>query len=585
MRKPLYSVVFLFVLVSVLLPFFRAFTADAQQPVSDGERLAMYSKPAVVRIYDGAVANFYFRPDSRKQGTEYPRIFYLTSGSGSFISPNGYISTNAHVVSVTHGGQDEAKKKLWWQFISRVARDYKRDPRSLTDKEIGFIVNNSQISEVRIISIVVVPDGSQFPFEIKAYGAPTGQGKDVAIVKVEAKNTPVMKIGDSDKVKIQDKVTVFGYPGSAEGDPRTLDEKSSLEASITSGEIAAQKTTPTGAPILQVNSTGVTHGSSGGPVTTLGGEIVGMITFGGEQDIPGVGFAVTSNTMTEFVKQAGAVNEYGPVDVIYREGLDLYWQGYYTKAITKFEEVKRLFPQHSEVNKLIQQSQQNITDGKEKSSKWFWIILIVIVVVVAVVLLIVLLGTGVGGFLLYKKKQTKSLTNGQTAEKVVATSNASPYQTTPSATNLPRPKESYPIPPAPATSPHRMADRAMTADLSSLQIPGLGQNSTSPISPGSITFVAGVLDGREFEVPAEGCYVGRDGSSSQIVVPDPRISKRHLWIGLRNGNVIIEDRESRHGTFINTTANQRITESVLNDGDVVIMGQANIARFKYKAAA
>lgn len=583
MRKLFYSAFLFFILISVLMPFFRIFTADAQQTVSEGERLAMYSKPAVVRIYDGAVGNCYFQPDSRKQGYSYNNTGSYSSGSGSFISPNGYLSTNAHVVSTTHGGIDEAKKIVYRALLSRVARDAKIEPRNLTQKQIDFILERSQCSNITIINYVVVPNGSMFPFEIKAYGAPTGQGKDVAIIKVEVKNTPVMKIGDSDKVKIQDKVTVFGYPASAEGDPATVNDKSALEASITSGEIAAQKATPTGAPILQVNSTGVTHGSSGGPVTTLTGEIVGMITFGGEADIPGVGFAVTSNTMQEFVKQAGAINEFGPVDTMYRDGLELYWGGYYSKAIKKFEEVKRLFPQHSEVDKLIQQSQQNITDGKERSSTWFWVLLIFIIIIVVVIVLFVLLGTGVGGFLLYKKKQSQAV---QAGEKPQVTAKVSPYETTPATNITASYPESFPAPPVtPVVSPHRMPDLSKTADLSAIQLPVFGQNSTSPISPGTIVFVSGVMDGREFDVPAEGCYIGRDGSSAQIVVPDPRISKRHLWIGLRNGNVVVEDRESRHGTFINTTTNQRVTETILQDGDIVIMGQANIARFRYKAAA
>jgi S1-C subfamily serine protease len=579
MRKPLVAAFFLFVLASILLPVLRTFVTQAQQPVSDGERLAMYSKPAVVRIYDGAVGNCYFQPNPRKEGYSYQNLGSLSSGSGSFISPNGYISTNAHVVSTTHDGMEEAKKVVYRALLRRVA--YEAKIEKLTQKQIDFILERSQCGNIRIISVVVVPDGSQFPFEIKAYGAPTGQGKDVAIVKVELKNTPVMKIGDSDKVKIQDKVTCFGYPASAEGDPRTLDDKSALEASITSGEIAAQKSSPSGAPILQVNSTGITHGSSGGPVTTLKGEIVGMITFGGEQDIPGVGFAVTSNTMTEFVKQAGAINEYGPADTIYREGLELYWDGYYSKAIKKFEEVKRLFPQHSEVDKLIQQSQQNITDGKERSSWWFWILLIAIFLVV-VVGLILLLGTGVGGLLLYKKRQSQT----QTSKQVAKDSKPSDlYKTTPSAQiEAAQAKDSIPKISKPTMSPQPLPDRSATVDLSNIQIPGLDRN-TSPIGIGSIIFVAGVLEGQEFDIPAEGCYIGRDSSSSQIVVPDSRISKRHLWIGQYNGKTIIVDSESRNGTFINSTSTPRVTESTLRDGDIVIMGQANVARFRYKANA
>ncbi len=44
----------------------------------------------------------------------------------------------------------------------------------------------------------------------------TDQGKDVAIVKIEVKNAPILKLGDSDRVQLQDHVTVIGYPGAAD---------------------------------------------------------------------------------------------------------------------------------------------------------------------------------------------------------------------------------------------------------------------------------------------------------------------------------------------------------------------------------
>ena len=68
----------------------------------------------------------------------------------------------------------------------------------------------------------------------------------------------------------------------------------------------------------------------------------------------------------EYVKSAGATNNEGPTDTLYREGLDNYWNQYYSAAIPKFEEVKRLFPQHSEVDRLVQSSQQAKAEGKEK---------------------------------------------------------------------------------------------------------------------------------------------------------------------------------------------------------------------------
>lgn len=104
---------------------------------------------------------------------------------------------------------------------------------------------------------------------------------------------------------------------------------------------------------------------------------------------------------------------------------------------------------------------------------------------------------------------------------------------------------------------------------------------TVEIRYGKIKFVSGVLSGEEFPVEPAGAYIGREPSLAQIVVSDPRISKRHLWVGVRDGAVTIVDQESRNGTFINDPRSERVHESKLNDGDVVIMGESDVARFEY----
>jgi hypothetical protein len=107
------------------------------------------------------------------------------------------------------------------------------------------------------------------------------------------------------------------------------------------------------------------------------------------------------------------------------------------------------------------------------------------------------------------------------------------------------------------------------------------REKTVTISYGSIKFTSGVLAGQEFEVKPEGAYIGREPSLSQIVVSDPRISKRHLWIGVRDGLVKIVDQDSRNGTFLNDPKADRVTEAILNSGDTVILGESDVARFEY----
>ena len=575
MRRLVFVAIGALFLLATLLPMQRTFTATAD---SGGERLAMYSKPAVVRIVDGAAGQVLFQPPGY-QGQTY-NVSAISLGSGFFISSNGYIATNAHVVSTTHDGEEKAKQALFWQMVQQIAQQLGKEPRSLNT---GFIDQHSTLQSFNLFHHVIIPDGSSYPFEIKQYGAPTGesndQGKDVAIIKIEVKNAPILKLSDSDKVKLQDHVTVIGFPGAADTfNSGLLDKKSAFEATINDGKISARKQASSGAPILQT-STPATHGNSGGPVLSDANEVVGLLTFRGDtvngQEVSGFSFVVPSNTVMEYVKSAGASNEDGPTDKLYREGLEAYWGQHYSDAIPKFEEVKRLFPQHSEVERLLQSSQQAKAEGKDKSSFPFWLVAIVLVVLFAIILLIII--AVVIFFIARKRSKARKAGAAGSAGGARDRPEVSPAAYSPS----PSPGSYSPSPakasPTPASAPRNL-DQGMTVDLSrTIAITADGDT----VNYGAIRFVSGALAGKQFQIKPDGEFIGRDGSSAQIVIADPRISKRHLWIGVREGRVVIVDQSSRNGTFVNDPKSARVTETSLAAGDTVILGESDVARFEF----
>jgi serine protease Do len=566
-------------LCALLLPSQRKFVVQA---VSDGERLAMYTKPAVVRTVDGAVGQIYFQPPGY-QGQTY-NVSYVGTGSGFILSANGYIATNAHCVSMTHDGEDKAKQVLFYQMVQQIAQQLGKDPRQLNT---NFINENSRFVQFELVHKIYLPDGSSYPFEIKQFGAPTGesqdQGKDVAIVKIEIKNAPILKIGDSDKVQLQDHITVIGYPAAA--DTKLLDFKSLMEATVNDGKISARKTATSGAPILQTN-TAATHGNSGGPGVNDQYEVIGLLTFRGDvvnnQEVQGFTFLVPSNTVMEYVKAAGATNTEGLTDTLFREGLEYYWAQRYTPAVQKFEEVKRLFPQHSEVDKLIQASQQAKSEGKERSAFPVWLIAVVVIVLLIIGLIII-----IGIVIAVVARKKKGGSSSASSDKPRSQPSPSQASYSPSPSPSPAPKPSYTPSPAPKPTPPPMptpvinpAEQGMTVDLSRT-IAISPELDTAPINYGNIKFVSGALAGKEFQIKPDGEYIGRDSTSAQVVIPDPRISKRHLWIGVREGRVTIVDQESRNGTFVNDPKSPRVTETSLNPGDTVILGESDVARFEY----
>ncbi len=253
------------------------------------------------------------------------------------------------------------------------------------------------------------------------------------------------------------------------------------------------------------------------------------------------------------------------------------------ERLTMFSEP--LFSRHP-VNLLIQVNQPTVAEEEDQATIP-WAIIIIVLVVLFLIVAIIVIGVTI---LLIARKRSKA--------KVVTAGSAGPLSSSASLSGASLPASSQAstsAPPleAPAATPSQgdfpaMSpqlppdfDRSATIDLSRT-VAIASQPDTAPINYGTITFVSGALTGQQFEVKPDGACIGRDASSSQIVIADPRISKRHVWIGVRGERVVIEDQSSRNGTFLNDPKSERVTENALSDGDTVILGESDVARFEYR---
>jgi hypothetical protein len=210
------------------------------------------------------------------------------------------------------------------------------------------------------------------------------------------------------------------------------------------------------------------------------------------------------------------------------------------------------------------------------SDNSIWIIIGVVVFLLVFIVVVVVIGLVIF-FIMRKRKKA------QTAASSVAPGLAVALDTPPPTFEPPTPIEEMRADVSevsPVAAPEAAFDAP--ADFDPSRTVAIVRENTVAISYGTIRFVSGVLVGQEFDVNPEGSYIGRESSLSQIVVSDPRISKRHLWIGVRDGQVIIVDQDSRNGTFVNDPKSERITEATLHSGDTVILGESDVARFEYQ---
>jgi serine protease Do len=166
-------------------------------------------------------------------------------GSGFIVDANGIVLTNAHVVE----GADEVRVRL-------------SDRREFKGKVVG-----------------------------------ADKATDIAVVRIEAKDLPVVRLGDPSKIRVGEWVVAIGSPFG-------------FENSVTAGIVSATaRSLPEGTyvPFIQTDAA-VNPGNSGGPLFNMQGEVIGIASqiYSRTGGYMGVAFAipidVAANVKTQLVE-------------------------------------------------------------------------------------------------------------------------------------------------------------------------------------------------------------------------------------------------------------------------------------------
>ena len=123
----------------------------------------------------------------------------------------------------------------------------------------GYVMTNAHVVEGADEVIVTLTDKREFKAKIVGSDKRT----DVAVVKIDAKGLPAVKIGDVSRLKVGEWVMAIGSPFG-------------LENSVTAGIVSAkQRDTGDYLPFIQTD-VAINPGNSGGPLINLRGEVVGI---------------------------------------------------------------------------------------------------------------------------------------------------------------------------------------------------------------------------------------------------------------------------------------------------------------------
>ncbi len=193
---------------------------------------------------------------------------------------------------------DDFLRKFFGDKMPDFKNETPRSPRSATGQGSGFIISEDGyiLTNAHVVGgadhvHVTLADGREFEAEIVG----TDSRSDVAVVKVDAKDLPVLPLGNSDDLEPGEWVLAVGSPFG-------------LPGTVTSGIVSATGRNRVGIAdyenFIQTDAA-INPGNSGGPLVNLRGEAVGINTaiFSRSGGYMGIGFAIPINMARDICDQ------------------------------------------------------------------------------------------------------------------------------------------------------------------------------------------------------------------------------------------------------------------------------------------
>jgi serine protease Do len=535
--------------IAVALLLTLACRRDATR-LDDVQKMAYAVKPAVVRVNAYATAQLRYSADAindielamRTAGFEAVAHDLPDgegkvetgaggSGSGFVVNPDGVIVTCGHVVAPTRDGvalrhellRNGAIAALLQHFQVETLRAIHRGDG--LDRYITLLSGAARLDNVRVVNDVELSNGEKLPFRIRDFSpALTEGGRDLALLEIRRRNLPSIRIADSDNARVGDSIWAVGYPAVASSTDEViggwLSRDSDLEATVNPGQITSIKRNSQNVPLLQSN-VAIYRGNSGGPAVDRDGDVVGVSTWG-RADAEQIKFLVPSNVARQMLAQSKVViNTDGEMDRHYRAALDAAGDGNWTRARSELSLAAAMFRGSPDLIRFQRDAERAL------KTLPFWRLHPVASSVTGASMLVALIG---GTVLLNKrsKRLPADLQVSDTVETIVPTEG--------------------------------------TSDATTML--------------GRFTILNGVRAGVRMALGGSGIRIGRESAICEIVLENPKVSRLHAEVVSIDGKVMLIDRNSSNGTYVN---DQKIDKRYLKDGDIIYFGGRNAVAVAYHA--
>lgn len=517
--------------------------------LDDAQKLAYGVKPAVVRVSAYATAQFRYRGMTiRALGELLHRSGYDFaaqnvpdgdgkadtgsggSGSGFIIHPDGYILTSGHVVAPTRDADAMRRDLRRNGAIAALLKHFTVDDlRRLhgdgtLDRYIGLLADAGSLDSVVTVNDVELSNGDKLPFHVERYSPALAQGgTDLALLRVQRKDLPVVRLGDSDAMRVGDSIWSIGYPAVASSSDDVvggwLSRDSDLEATTNPGSITAIKRDVTNTPVFQSN-VAIYRGNSGGPAVDRDGDVIAISTWG-HTDAEQIKFLVPVNVAKSFLASSKIpLNVDGDFSRHYRAALDAAAEGRWPNASAELAAATQLFPKSPDLIRF----RADVDRAMRAMPLWRQHPAATGAIAVAL--------AGLGAFLAIPMTRRNRL-----------------------------PKE-----------------LGVVTTVETIVSPDGAQAAAALL--GKFTILNGARAGERLGLGGSGIRIGRESAICEIVLENPKVSRLHAEVVSIDGKVLLIDRNSSNGTYVN---DQKIDKRFLKDGDIIYFGGRNAVAVAFHA--
>jgi serine protease Do len=326
------------------------------------------AKPAVAIVVAEVGADVTVRCGSGEPVTIATAPF-RESGTGFFISPTGWMITNAHLVTPAHRSpkwllNHHAEKGVRAACVPALLASRGLTPGQRPDVE-------DQITRQVLVSAlpsaktalkpsisVILANGARLAAKVVKYSPPVAgaamAGRDLALLHLEAADMPSLALGDSTQTKIGDKLHIIGFPGVVMTH-ELLNASAKIEATITNGSVSGFQRDVANQPLIQTDAAAAAR-ASGSPAVGSDGRVLGVLSFVTSDHgtvVQGFNFVLPAAAVVEFLKGTGVpLDETSNFNRAWHAALTDHFAGNYSRAARHLDEANRLVPQLPDVRRL-----------------------------------------------------------------------------------------------------------------------------------------------------------------------------------------------------------------------------------------